>query len=298
MKEEIALTHDVMMEEVTALAARYPFFAVTTLGKSLVGRELPLITVGTGEKSVLYVGSHHGMEWITSVLLLRYADEVGRLLSEGGKIFGVDAARLFEKRRVCIVPMLNPDGVELHLRGCDPRNPLTERLQGMSGGDFSRWQANGRGVDLNHNYNAGFDTYKAMESELGIFGGGPTRFSGAHPESEPETAALCAFVRSTDIRLLLALHTQGGEIYADYNGYLPPRGALIARRMEAMSGYAVAKPETAASYGGCKDWFIAEFDRPGFTIECGKGVNPLPIGDAEVIYSVIRGILLNAPSYV
>lgn len=298
MKEGRELTHDVMMKQVEELTARYPFFSVSTLGKSLVGRELPLIAVGSGEKSVLYVGTHHGMEWITSVLLLRYLNEVGKLLSEGGKIFGVDAEHLFSRRKVYVVPMLNPDGVELHLRGEDPQNPLTERLNAMSGGDFSRWQANGRGVDLNHNYNAGFDTYKAMESSLGIFGGGPTRFSGAHPESEPETAALCAFLRSVDVGLLLALHTQGGEIYADYNGYVPQGGAMIARRMAAMSGYVVAKPETAASYGGCKDWFISEFDRPGFTIECGKGVNPLPIGDAEVIYAVIRGILLNAPSFV
>lgn len=298
MKEGGELTHDVMMKQVEELAARYPFFSVSTIGRSLVGRELPLITIGRGEKSVLYVGTHHGMEWITSVLLLRYLSDMGKILAEGGRIFGVDAERMFEKRTVYVVPMLNPDGVELHLRGGDPQNPLTERLNAMSGGDFSRWQANGRGVDLNHNYNAGFDTYKAMESSLGIFGGGPTRFSGAHPESEPETASLCAFIRSADIGLLLALHTQGGEIYADYNGYIPSGGSLIARRMEAMSGYVVAKPETAASYGGCKDWFISEFDRPGFTIECGKGVNPLPIEDADVIYSVIRGILLNGPTFV
>ena len=49
----------------------------------------------------------------------------------------------------------------------------------MNGGseDFTRWQANVRGVDLNHNYDAGFDAYKQLEPSLGITGGGPTRQS-------------------------------------------------------------------------------------------------------------------------
>lgn len=298
MVSQVPLTHEELIQRLEKLQKEYPFFRMTVIGRSLVGRELPMVVVGTGEKKVLYVGTHHGMEWITSLLLLFYLSDVGRILSEGGRIFGVDADRIFAERTVYVVPMLNPDGVELQIRGCDPKNPLTERLQVMSGGDFSHWQANGRGVDLNHNYDAGFEEYKRIERELGIYGGGPTRFSGAHPESEPETAALCALIRATDIRLLLALHTQGGEIYADNNGYFPPGGGAIARRMEAMSGYTLARPEKAASYGGLKDWFIRAFDRPGFTVECGKGINPLPIGDAETIYAVMRGILLCCPTFI
>lgn len=291
-------TYDTLMTDITALADRYPFLVVSTIGKSLVGRSLPLITVGSGQKSVLYVGTHHGMEWITTLLLVKYLKEYCQAIEEKKPLFGLSAEYLFKSRTVYVVPMLNPDGVELQCKGCDPDNPLTERLMAMSGGDFSHWQANGRGVDLNHNYNAGFADYKAKEPALGIFGGGPTRFSGAHPESEPETAALCAFIRTADPRLLIALHTQGGEIYADYNGHLPQGASTIARRMSAMSGYAVATPEPAACFGGLKDWFIDAFDRPGFTIECGKGTNPLPETDAPILYETIRGILLTAPTFI
>jgi g-D-glutamyl-meso-diaminopimelate peptidase len=137
-----------------------------------------------------------------------------------------------------------------------------------------------------------------MEPSLGIHGPGPVRFSGDYPESEPETSALCSFIRATDISLLLALHTQGGEIYADYNGYYPPGGAAMAKRMAALCGYTVAKPEPAASYGGLKDWFILEYDRPGFTLECGKGVNPLPVKDAPILYEGLRSLLLTCPSWI
>ena len=291
-------TYDTLMTEITALADRYPCLTVTSIGKSLVGRSLPLLTVGNGEKSVLYVGTHHGMEWITTLLLMKYVNEYCQAIEERKTFFGLSADYLYQTRTVHVVPMLNPDGVELQSKGCDPENPLTDRLMAMSGGDFSHWQANGRGVDLNHNYNAGFSDYKAKEPSLGIFGCGPTRFSGAHPESEPETAALCALIRTVEPCLLVALHTQGGEIYADYNGHLPKGSFTIARRMSAMSGYAVATPEPAACFGGLKDWFIDAFDRPGFTIECGKGTNPLPESDAPILYETIRGILLTAPTFV
>ena len=42
---------------------------VSVLTRSILGREIPLITLGKGKHAVLYVGAHHGMEWITSALL-------------------------------------------------------------------------------------------------------------------------------------------------------------------------------------------------------------------------------------
>ncbi len=291
------LTYNEMMKELDALREQYPFFTQTTIGKSLVGRDIPLISVGHGKKSVLYVGTHHGMEWITTGILLNYLSDLGRTVKSKGKLFGTDIEEILIHRTIYIVPMLNPDGVELQVNGYDGSNPLSERLLKMSGGDFSRWQANGRGVDLNHNYDAGFFEYKEYESEHGIFAGA-TLFSGEHPESEPETSCLCSFIRSREPELLLALHSQGGEIYYDYNGYSPDKGRAIGRRISSLSGYTLSVPSGSAAYGGLKDWFIKEFDRPAFTIECGKGENPLPLCDCDVIYSVLRSTLMLCPTLV
>ena len=213
-------TYERLCADITALSEKYRFVTVSSIGRSLVGRSIPLISIGEGEKNVLFVGTHHGLESVTSLILMKYAAEYCRAAEACRTVAGIDASLLFRMRRVFIVPMLNPDGTELAVNGHDDRNPLTERLNAMSGGEFSRWQANGRGVDLNHNYNAGFEEYKKLEPTLGITGGGPTRFSGDHPESEPETSALCSFIRASDISLLMALHTQGGEIYADYGGHI------------------------------------------------------------------------------
>jgi len=47
----------------------------------------------------------------------------------------------------------------------------------------------------------------------------------------------------------------------------------------------------ASGFAGYKDWFLKEFYRPGYTIECGLGTNPLPISQLERIYSENLGIL-------
>ncbi|SIF32539.1 Gamma-D-glutamyl-L-diamino acid endopeptidase 1 [Mycobacteroides abscessus subsp. abscessus] len=46
------------------------------------------------------------------------------------------------------------------------------------------------------------------------------------------------------------------------------------------------------SFAGYKDWFIKEFQRPGFTIELGKGINPLPLSQFDEIYEETLGIFL------
>ena len=294
--KNIPCTYAEMMKQIKEFK-NSPVLTVTSLGRSLVGRSIPLIRLGNGEKSVLYVGSHHGMEWMTTMLLLKYLSEIITSYDKKGSILGCDTEELLKRRTVYVLPMLNPDGVELQINGCDPMNPLFDRLHRMSGGNYEKWQANGRGVDLNHNYNAGFDEYKKLENELGITAGA-TKFSGSHPESEPETACLCSFIRTVEPSMLIALHTQGSEIYYDYNGKCPPSSLSIAKRMERLSGYTVSRPDGTACYGGLKDWFISEFDRPAFTIECGKGENPLPITDFDAVYSVIRGILHLGPTFV
>ena len=47
--------------------------------------------------------------------------------------------------------------------------------------------------------------------------------------------------------------------------------------MAQASGYRLEEIPYASSFAGYKDWFIQDFDRPGYTIEAGEGENPLPL---------------------
>ena len=293
--------HALLMAAVDEFAARYTNLEITMLGQSILGRKIPILRVGRGEKKVLYVGAHHGMEWVTGTVLLRFVNEYCELLRSHGRVNGLSVEALDEARSIYVIPMLNPDGVEYALHGIEEDNPLYERAFCMNGQsmDFSHWQANARGVDLNHNYNAGFAEYKRLERDKGILGGAPTRFSGEAPESEPEVGYLCNFIRfHDDFSMALTLHTQGEEIYYTSGGEVPPKGEQIGARLCALCGYTLAKPEGMAAYGGFTDWFIREFGRPSFTIECGKGENPLPFSDFPMMYLRLRKMLFAAPFLV
>jgi g-D-glutamyl-meso-diaminopimelate peptidase len=80
-------------------------------------------------------------------------------------------------------------------------------------------------------------------------------------------------------------------IYWKYLDFEPPRSREIAALFSAVSGYALELTPYAAGFAGYKDWFIQDFNRPGYTVEAGKGVNPLPIGDFNAIYRRCRPIL-------
>jgi g-D-glutamyl-meso-diaminopimelate peptidase len=265
------------------------------LGNTLLGKNIPGLSVGRGEKIYIYIAGHHASEWITSCVLMKFAKELSHQL-RGEKIFGYDKEYYLHTRKIIIIPALNIDGIDLALNGIDKNNILYERLCAMNQGeDFSRWKANARGVDLNHNYNAGFDKYKKIEAELGKISGCDSGYSGEYPESEPETSALCNLIRITEPRSLITLHSQGEEIYCSSCGKTDERHEKYAMQLAKLSGYVFSKPEGKASYGGLTDWFIQEYQRPAFTIECGKGTNPLPLKDATKIYFHLREMFFRFP---
>ncbi|MBQ4066529.1 MAG: peptidase M14 [Clostridia bacterium] len=279
------------------MAERYSFLSLTSIGESVMGKRIHMLSLGNGNagKSVLYVGAHHGAEWITTLVLLRLVNEMCEYIKASKQPFGINLQMLLATRCIHIVPQLNPDGCDIQINGVRDEHILYERLQRMSGGDYSRWQANARGVDLNHNYNGGFLEYKRLEGENGIFPG-PTRYSGEYPLSEPETAALAGFIRYENrLQGIITLHSAGEEIYYSSGGIVPDRSRSIGEKMAQLTGYRLSAPEGLSAYGGLTDWYIREFSRPSFTIECGTGENPIPETAYFPIYARLREMLMTFP---
>ena len=90
----ISFTSTVLELVMTGLSARYPFITVGSAGKSIMGKELYYLKIGNGARQVFYNASHHGNEWITTPLLLSFAEEYAAALSGGGTVFGISAASL------------------------------------------------------------------------------------------------------------------------------------------------------------------------------------------------------------
>lgn len=290
-------SYDLLERDIGYLKMKYPFITVGKIGASVCGRDLHYIKFGNGPNKVLYNGTHHGLEWITSLLLMKFTENICKAYKNGKQIRGYDIRELFKRSTIYIVPMVNPDGVDLVINGLKKSNPYYNELLKWNNGnaDFSKvWQANVRGVDLNHNYDASFDLSKKAEKEHCIVGPGPTRYSGECPESEPETKALADFTRKEDFKLVMAYHSQGKEIYWQYGNSTPPIAKSIGEIFSEVSGYKLGEVTGIASYAGYKDWFIDKFKRPGYTIEVGWGKNPLPLKQFNQIYKSNEEMLILA----
>lgn len=288
-------TYDILQRNVAGLKALYPFIETGIAGESVLGRNLYYIRLGQGPNQVFYNGAHHALEWITSPLLMKFAEDFSKAYALGQNLAGYVPGEIYDKSSIYIVPMVNPDGVDLVLKGLSQSNPYNDELRQWNNEsmDFSAdWQANNKGVDLNHNYNAGWEESKEAEAALGITGPGPTRYSGPYPMSEPETRSMVDFTLSRDFRLVLAYHSQGEVIFWNFQDMATQEAKKIGEALAKASGYTLDEATGIASYAGYKDWFIKEYGRPGYTVEVGRGKNPLPISQFNRIYDDNLPLLL------
>ena len=280
---------------VQGLTARYPFLRAGEFGRSAMGKPLWALTLGDGENRVLYNAAHHANEWITTPLLLKFAEELCAAFAEGGRIGGRSAAELLSRSTLLLVPAVNPDGIDLvtgELRG----GPCFERARRLAAAwpeiPFpAGWKANLQGIDPNLQYPAGWEEAREIKFAQGVRGPAPANFVGNAPLSAPESRALYDKTLAFDPALTLSYHSQGEVIFWRFRDYAPPGAAELAARFAAVSGYIAEETPYESGFAGYKDWFLQDFRRPGFTVEVGRGVNPLPLGDFDGIYRANLGIL-------
>ena len=148
------------------------------------------------------------------------------------------------------------------------------------------------GVDLNLNYPAGWTQAREIKFSQGFTRPGPRDYVGRAPLGQRESRALAEFTQNFDPALVLAYHTQGEVIYWQFRDYEVPGARELGEEFARLSGYELADTPYESSFAGYKDWFIQEFRRPGYTIEVGKGENPLPPEQLDEIYDKNLPILL------
>ena len=259
------------------------------------GRPVTALVAGTGERKVLFTAAHHANEWITAPLLLRFAEDLGK----GGKLYGVDADIILRNSTVHLIPMVDPDGVDLVTGAIGPGSLEYEQAAALA--DYypripfpEGWKANLLGVDLNLQYPAGWLQAREIKFAQGYDRPGPRDFVGRAPLAQRESIALAEYTEAVDPALVLAYHTQGQVIYWQYQDLEVPGARELAEEFSKVSGYALEDVPYASGFAGYKDWFIRRFRRPGFTVEAGLGENPLPIGQFDKIYRDNIGILVTA----
>lgn len=281
-------TFETYIKDLSRLLKDFPYLIKETTGFSVLKKPIYAIKFGTGKKKILITSSHHGKEWITSMLTMSLLYDMCSQYSSGDKT-------LWHKNTFYFIPMVNPDGINLCIEGITSDLPvyIKNRLYMiLSDGNFiNNWQANIRGIDLNHNYDASFDKGKIIQLAEGIIAPAPTKYSGEYPESEPETKAVVKFTKKVLPDIVIAYHSQGEEIFYKYQGKCVSGADVLAKQMADASGYNLVLADGLTDCTGYKDWVIEKFNIPAYTIEVGKGTNPLPLSQFEKIFNDNKKIL-------
>ena len=285
------------------LVMRYPFLTMREIGRSVIGRPILAISMGSGPKSVGYNAAHHANEWITVPVLLRFLEEYAAAYAAGGSVGDVSARTLYETATLRMVPLVNPDGVDLVTGALDPQDSFYAQASALAAHypDIpcpSGWKSNISGVDLNLQYPAGWDIARRIKFSQGYTRPGPRDYVGSEPLITPENRAMAQWTRDNDFALTLSYHTQGRTIYWQYDDIVVPEARAIGEQMSHSSGYALESTPYASGHAGYKDWIIQDWRRPGFTIEAGIGENPLPLSQFETIYGenlpiLVQGIIVS-----
>ena len=139
---------------------------------------------------------------------------------------------------------------------------------------------------------AGWEKAKKIKYEQGYTKPAPRDFVGEGPLTQPEALALYDFTQAHNFGLTISYHTQGKEIYWNFQNINPPKGYEIGQEFAKISGYALTEVPYNSSFAGYKDWFIQNYNKPSYTIEAGIGENPLPISQLEEIYNDNERILV------
>ena len=231
------------------------------IGHSVFYRPIFAVKIGVGRPMGIAQYAIHGREFITA-----------RLAVEQYKI-GV------KKGSCWLVPLVNPDGALLSETGIKSakKRYRDKLLKTNKSEDFSLWKANGRGVDLNVNFDADWG-----QGAKNVFQPSGENYVGKQPFSEPESRALKRFTLKIKPDYTLSYHTKGEEIYWYFyqSGEALERDRTLAERLSALTGYSLAYAK--GSVGGYKDWCIEKLGIPSFTVETGSDEFLHPLKDKEL----------------
>ena len=284
---------------ILALAEKYPSIRTEILTNSAFGRPIRSLVMGNGPRKVLFSASHHANEWITSYILLKFAEALAQAIETDDRLYGVKARNIANAATIYMVPMVNPDGVDLVTGAMEPGSVEYEIARRL-GENYPQipfpngWKANLMGVDLNLQYPAGWLEARQIKFSQGYTKPGPRDFVGRAPLHQLESRAMADYTEVVDPDMVLAYHTQGKVIYWQFKDIFVPEAQRYGEEFARLSGYALEDTPYESAWAGYKDWFIQKFRRPGYTIEAGEGENPLPLTQFDEIYRDNLGILVTA----
>jgi len=250
-------SYEDMEADLRALCEKYPDrISLHSAGSSLDGRELYYVILGNkdAERSIMINGGIHGREYLTPLFIMKQIElclENYEVADEHGSSFSAMLSELC----LCVMPMINPDGIMLSQKGLPAIRSdelrlgvfniyMVDKQRSKTNEEYADieeylkyWKANAAGVDLNRNFS--IEYWDIMNT--GVSSPSSEKYKGATPDSEPETKALIELTKSLKgLEFTVSIHSQGEIIYWDcgQRGELRERTQALTEKISALNGYA------------------------------------------------------------
>jgi hypothetical protein len=241
------------MATATPTAVPLPSPLVSVLGLSSERRALVAYQWGSGPRHLVLVGGiHGGYEWNTVLL--------GYLMLD---YFTANPHRIPADMTLTIIPNANPDGMFwlLQREGRFGAADITAATAETFRGRF-----NGRGVDLNRNWDCNWSRTAVWQTTA--VNPGPAPFS------EPETIALRDFLLAAQPDLVVFWHSAAEGVFPAGCGQIDDASAEWAQVYSNASGYPVYRGFSAYPLTGDASNWLTTQGIPSITIELATHTDP------------------------
>lgn len=278
-------TYSDFKKDMDQLVKKYPYaLKKQYLGRTADDRGLYALTLGNpdADKQIFVTAGFHAREYINCQVTMRMIEYYCRTY-ETGDYEGVAYEKLFDEVSLCILPMVNPDGIAISALGTSAirDEKLRRKIEKMpKERGYYFWKANARGVDLNSNY----IIFKGTPDSKTYSSAG---YPGPKKFSEKETkAVLKALENCSNVKAVINYHSMGRAIYWGYhNKKYKARCWAFAELFYKMTGYyMIDESYSDFARGDFEHYIMHEYKIPYVCIENGKSKVPVPNSEFNSIY--------------
>jgi len=171
--------------------------SMVIIGKSVEGKDIAAYNYGSGDKRILLIGGiHGGYSWNTALL----AQEVMDYLESHPEAIPSDI-------KITVIPVLNPDGLT---KAVGTSGVFDKSNVSTSPSVLAASRTNANKVDLSRNFDCNWQSNAVWQSKP--ISGGTSAFS------EPESAAIKAYVESHPVAAAVVWYSAAGGVYSSSCG--------------------------------------------------------------------------------
>ncbi len=304
----VLYTYERMVRDLYFLSVRFSnLFMVNTIGSTKDGRAIYDAVIGNpnAERHFIVAYSQHGSEHINTQLAMRQIEYILTTMMNGGSYADKTYGDIFSNVCFHMLPMANPDGVTVSQLGVDGLRTDAaktvvnlcyelDKAEGKVYGTFEEYQtkfkANANGVDLNKNFNVGWEALENNVNAPSMDG-----YKGSAAVSEAETQAIVALANAYPIAAVIGVHSPGDRIVWNYGaeGDVLTAETNLAETLKALTNYPMAAEShyTNRVAGGMAEYFVSERNVPAVSIMTGAGTLPVDMSYFARIFGVNLNVI-------